>query len=90
MRKANSELYERNAKSEKQCKSMTRKLMEHKSKSIAEKLQVVERMWMACERQTSVAVADATAHLESDLKKSIRGVGGLKHTLGKSEENPLF
>jgi hypothetical protein len=86
----NSELYKRNAKTEKQCKSMTRKLNEHKSKRVAEKAQVVERVRIACERHTSVAVADATVLLASDLKKCIRGVQGLQQRLGKTKVKPSF
>ena len=85
MRKANSELYVRKNKAEKQCKNMARLLEAQKSKSINEKNVVVERMRKVFERDTAVAVADATVRLEGDLKKTIRGVTGLKSTLGKTE-----
>jgi hypothetical protein len=39
---------------------------------------------------TAVAVSNATVHLASDLKKTMRGVDGLKNTLGKSEVSFFF
>ena len=85
MRQANSELYVRKTKAEKQCKNMTRLLEAQKSKSIEEKTVVVNRMRKVFERDTAVAVSDATVRLEGDLKKTIRGVKCLKSTLGKKE-----
>ena len=64
---------------------MTRLLEAQKSKSIEEKIVVVERMRRVFERDTAVAVSDATVRLEGDLKKTIRGVTCLKSTLGKKE-----
>ena len=75
----------RKTKAEKQCKNMTRLLEAQKSKSIEEKTAVVNRMRKVFERDTAVAVSDATVRLEGDLRKSNRGVECLKHTLWKSE-----
>ena len=75
----------RKNKAEKQCKNMARLLEAQKAKSFFEKKVVVERMRKVFERDTAVAVADATVRLEGDLKKTIRGVTGLKSTLGKTE-----
>ena len=85
MQKANSEMYVRKAKAEKDCKIMSQRLKIQKAKSNAERGGIVQRMRMVCERETAVAVADATVHMASDLKKSLRGVLVLKHTLDKSE-----
>ncbi len=85
MRQANSELYVRKTKAEKQCKNMSRLLEAQKTKSIEEKTVVVDRMRKVFERDTAVAVSDATVRLQGDLKKTIRGVAGLKSTLGKTE-----
>ena len=85
MQKANSEMYVRKAKAEKDCKNMSQRLKIQKAKSNAERGGIVQRMRMVCERDTAVAVADATVHMASDLKKSMRGVLVLKHTLDKSE-----
>ncbi len=85
MQKANSEMYVRKAKAEKDCKKMSQRLKIQKAKSNAEKGGIVQRMRMVCERETAVAVADATVDMASDLKKSLRGVLVLKHTLDKSE-----
>ena len=85
MRRANTELYVRKNKAEKHCKNMTRLLEAQKSKSIEEKIVVVDRMRRVFERDTAVAVSDATVRLEGDLKKTIRGVTSLKSTLGKKE-----
>jgi hypothetical protein len=90
MRKANSELYVHKNKAEKHCKNKARLLEAQKSKSINEKNVVVERMRKVFERDTAVAVADATVRLEGDLKKTIRGVTGLKATLGKTEVTILI
>jgi hypothetical protein len=73
MRKANSELYIRKANAEK-IANITHTLKAHKAKSTAESVKVVQRMRMVCERETAVAVLNATAHLASDRKKSMRGV----------------
>ncbi len=75
----------RKTKAEKQCKNMSRLLKTQKTKSIEEKTVVVDRMRKVFERDTAVAVSDATVHLQVDLKKTIRGVAGLKSTLGKTE-----
>ncbi len=64
------------------------KVEDTKAKSNAETAVIIKRMRMACERETAVAVADATVHLASDLKKSRRGVMVLRHTLDKSEVIP--
>ena len=85
MQKANSEMYVRKAKAEKDCKKMSQRLKIQKAKSNAERGGIVQRMRMVCERETAVAVADATVDMASDLKKSLRGVLVLKHTLDKSE-----
>ena len=85
MQKANSEMYVRKAKAEKDCKNMSQRLRIQKAKSNAERGGIVQRMRMVCERETAVAVADATVHMASDLKKSMRGVLVLQHTLDKSE-----
>jgi hypothetical protein len=85
MRKANSELYIRNAKVEKDFKKITQRLKVQKVKSSAEKEVVVDRMRMVCDRDIAIAVSNATVHLASDLKKSKRGVAGLQKTLGMSE-----
>jgi hypothetical protein len=85
MRKANTELYVRKQKAEKNCKNMTRLLEAQKSKSIEDKKVVVERMRRVFERDTAVAVSDATLRLEGDLKTTLRGVNCLKSTLGKKE-----
>ncbi len=85
MQKANSEIYVRTAKAEKDCKNMSQRLKIQKAKSNAERGGIVQRMRMVCERETAVAVADATVHMASDLKKSMRGVMVLKHMLDKSE-----
>jgi hypothetical protein len=85
MRKANSELYIRNAKVEKDFKKITQRLKVQKAKSSAEKEVVVERMRMVCDRDIAIAVSNATVHLANDLKKSKRGVEGLQKTLGMSE-----
>jgi hypothetical protein len=85
MRKANSAMYIRKAKAEKDCKSMTRKLKLLKARRTADNARVVEKMQMKCERHTAVAVSDATVHLRNDLQKTIRGMETLKHNLGKSE-----
>ena len=85
MRCANSAIYVQKAKAEKQVKQITQKYKEQKLKSIAETSKVVERMQKVCERRTSVAVHDATVHLQRDLTTSIRGEKGLKYTLGKSK-----
>ena len=85
MRRANSELYVRKTKAEKKCIDMTRLLETQKLKSIEEKTVVVQRMRKVFERDTAVAVSDATVRLEGELKKTIRGVTGLKSTLSKTE-----
>ena len=90
MQKANSEMYVRKAKAEKDCKKMSQRLKIQKAKSNAEKGGIVQRMRMVCERETAVAVADATVDMASDLKKSLRGVLVLKHTLEKSEVLPIL
>jgi hypothetical protein len=81
MRKANSELYIRNAKAETDCKKITQRLKGQKAKSSAEKEIVVDRMRMVCEREIAIAVSNATVHLASDLKKSKRGVEDYKKRL---------
>jgi len=48
-------------------------------KSIAETSKVVERMQKVCERRTSVAVHDATVHLQRDLTTYKRGEKGEVH-----------
>ncbi len=90
MQKANSEMNVRKAKAEKDCKKMSQRLKIQKAKSNAERGGIVQRMRMVCERETAVAVADATVHMASDLKKSQRGVLVLKHTLDKSEVILIF
>ena len=85
MRKANTELYIRKAKAEKDNKKMARELKAQKSKSLEEKTNVVERMRVIYAREKEVAVLDATIALKGDLRKSYRGVECLKHTLRKSE-----
>ena len=85
MRCANSEMYVQKAKAEKQVKQIAQKYKEQKLKSIAETSKVVERMQKVCERRTSVAVHDATVHLQRDLTTYKRGEKGLKYTLGKSK-----
>jgi hypothetical protein len=90
MRKANSELYMRKSKIEKDCTNMARQLKAHKAKTNEERSKVVERMRMVFERKTAVAVSDATVVLQDDLKKSERGVEGLKYILGKSEVHFAF
>ena len=87
MQKANSELYMRKCKIEKDCTNMARQLKAQKAKTNEERSKVVERMRMVFERKTAVAVSDATVLLQDDLKKSNRGVEGLKYILGKSEVN---
>ena len=87
MQKANSELYMRKCKIEKDCTNMARRLREQKAINSDEKAIVVARMRMVGERQTSVAVSEATLGLQSDLKKSKRGFESLKYTLGKLEVN---
>jgi hypothetical protein len=87
MRKANTEMYMRKAKAEKECKNMARQLKAQKSKSLEEKANVVERMRVVFEREIDVAVSDATMVLKGDLKKCNRGVECLQHTLGKAEVN---
>jgi hypothetical protein len=83
MRRANSELYIRKAKAEKDCRNMAKKLRKQKSLNSEERATVVARMRMVGERQTAVAVLEATLGLHSDLKKSKRGVESLKYTLQK-------
>ncbi len=85
MRRANSELYIRKAKAEKDCRNMTKKFREQKSINSEERAIVMARMRMVGERQTAVAVLEATLGLHSDLKKSNRGVESLKYTLQKLE-----
>ena len=75
----------RKAKVEKDNKKLVQELKSHKSKSMVEKTNVVERMRVVFEREKEVAVSDATLALEGDLRKSNRGVECLKHTLLKSE-----
>ena len=75
----------RKAKAEKDNKKMARELKAHKSKSMDEKKNVVERMRVVFEREKEVAVSDATIALKGDLRKSNRGVECLKQTLWKSE-----
>jgi hypothetical protein len=88
MRKANSELYMRKSKIEKDCTNMARQLKAQKAKTNQERSKVVERMQMVFERKTAVALSDAT--VQDDLKKSERGVEGLKYILGKSEVHFAF
>ena len=85
MQKANSEMYVRKAKAEKDCKKMSQRLKIQKAKSSEEKTVVVKRMREVLARDTAVAVSDATVRLEGDLKKSMRGVAALQLTLGKTE-----
>ena len=85
MQKANSELYMRKCKIEKDCTNMARQLEAQKAKTNLERTIIVERMRMVFERKTAVAVSDATVLLQDDLKKYERGAEGLKSVLGKSE-----
>ena len=90
MLKANSELYMRKSKIEKNCTNMARQLKALKAQKAKtnldlERSKIVERMRMVYERKTAVAVSDATVLLQDDLKKSERGVEGLKYILGQSE-----
>ena len=78
------------SKIEKDCTNMARQLKAHKAKTNQERSKVVERMRMVFERKTAVAVSDATVLLQDDLKKSERGVEGLKYILGKSEVHFAF
>jgi hypothetical protein len=75
----------RKAKAEKDNKKMARELKAHKSNSMVEKSNAVERMRVVFEREKEVAVSDATIALKGDLRKCNRGVECLKHTLWKSE-----
>ncbi len=75
----------RKIKVEKDNKKLVWELKSHKSKSMVEKTNVVERMRVVFEREKEVAVSDATLALEGDLRKSNRGVKCLQHTLLKSE-----
>ena len=80
----------RKSKIEKDCRNMARQLKAHKAKTNQDRSKVVERMQMVFERKTAVAVSDATVLLQDDLKKSERGVEGLKYILGKSEVHFAF
>ena len=65
---------------------MTRKLKEQKAIKTKEKATVVDRMLKVCERDTAVAVSDATLELAGELKKTKRAGEGLKHKLGRKCE----
>ncbi len=80
----------RKSKIEKDCTNMARQLKAHKATTNEDRSKVVERMRMVFERKTAVAVSDATVLLQDDLKKSERGLEGLKYILGKSEVHFAF
>ncbi len=85
MRQANSEVYIRKKKVEKDCKRITRKFNEQRNKNTEMNANVMQKMRKLCDRETAVAVSAATVHLQNDLKQSQRGVASLKHHFAKSE-----
>ena len=81
MWKANSELFGRKVKAEKNCRRLSRQLKDHESKSNERMRHACAKIRKANEREKLLAVSDATFGLQHELKKSVRGAECLKRNV---------
>lgn len=85
MRQANSEMFERKVKAEKDCRKLCTKLKDHERKSTEKMEHACEKIRKANKRDMEVAVMSATVGLEDALKKSVRGAKGLKRNVAQAK-----
>jgi hypothetical protein len=69
MRQANSEVFIRKKKVEKDCKRITRKFNEQRNKHTEMTANVVQKMRKVCDREIAVAVSTATVIYKTILNK---------------------
>jgi hypothetical protein len=81
MRKANSELFERKVKAEKNCRKLSRQLKDHERKSNERMAHACAKIRKTNEREKLVAVSDAICGFQDDLKKRVRGAECLKRNV---------
>ncbi len=81
MRKADSQLFERHLKAEKNCRKHSRQLKDHKRKCNDRMEHACAKIRKTNERDKLVAVSDATVELQDELKKSVRGAECLKRNV---------
>ena len=86
MRQANSEMFERKVKAEKDCRKLSTRLKDHERKSIEKMEHACEKIRKANKRDMEVAVMSATVGLENALKKSVRGAKGLKRNVAQAQD----
>ena len=84
MRQANSEMFERKGKAEKDCRKLSRKLKDHERKSTEKMVHACEKIRKANKRDMEVAVSCATVGLENALKKRVRGAECLKRNVAEA------